>query len=75
MMRVDMPVPLAPGETFSFDVKWWYNINDHVNYGGRSGYEFFPEDGNSMYNIAQFFPAWPSITTSKAGRTSSFWER
>jgi hypothetical protein len=56
MMRVDMPEPLAPGETFTFDVKWWYNINNHVEDGGRSGYEFFPEDGNSMYNIAQFFP-------------------
>jgi len=56
MMRVNLPEPLNPGETFTFDIKWWYNINDHVNQGGRSGYEFFEEDGNYMYNIAQFFP-------------------
>jgi hypothetical protein len=24
--------------------------------GGRSGYEYFPEDGNYLYTIAQFFP-------------------
>lgn len=56
MMRVNLPQPLHPGESFVFSIKWWYNINDHVNQGGRSGYEFFPEDGNYMYNIAQFFP-------------------
>ena len=24
--------------------------------GGRSGYEYFEEEGNSIYTIAQFFP-------------------
>ena len=38
-----------------FKIKWWYNINDYVNQGGRSGYESFP-DGNNNYTIAQFFP-------------------
>lgn len=56
MMRVNLPAPLNPGEMFTFSIKWWYNINDHVNQGGRSGYEYFAEDGNYMYNIAQFFP-------------------
>ena len=31
MMRVDIPKPLASGEKYSFSIKWWYNINDHVN--------------------------------------------
>jgi len=56
MMRIDPPKPLKPGETFSFKIKWWYNINDRIKLGGRSGYEFFPEDGNYLYAIAQFFP-------------------
>ena len=27
MMRIDMPNPLKTGESFSFKIKWWYNIN------------------------------------------------
>ncbi|MBT33642.1 MAG: aminopeptidase [Thalassobius sp.] len=56
MMSVDMPKPLKPGETYSFKVKWSYNINDRMKIGGRSGLEYFPEDGNYLYTIAQFFP-------------------
>lgn len=55
MMRVDLPMVLKPGESYAFKIKWWYNINDGLK-GGRSGYEFFPEDENYMYSIAQFYP-------------------
>lgn len=56
MMRVDLPAPLAPGATTQMKIKWWYNINDRMKIGGRSGYEYFQEDGNYLYTIAQFFP-------------------
>ncbi|UTW60916.1 M1 family metallopeptidase [bacterium SCSIO 12741] len=56
MMRIDLPTPLTPGSSFSFKVKWWYNINDRMQIGGRSGYEYFKEDDNYLYTIAQFFP-------------------
>ena len=56
MMRIDPPQPLLPGEKFSFRIKWWYNINDRMEIGGRSGYEYFREDDNYLYTIAQFFP-------------------
>ncbi len=56
MMRIDLPVPMQPNATFSFKVKWWYNINDRMKMGGRSGYEYFPEDDNYIYAIAQFYP-------------------
>lgn len=56
MMRVDLPTELKPGGKVSIKVKWWYNINDRMKIGGRSGYEYFPEDGNYLYTIAQFFP-------------------
>ncbi len=56
MMRIDLPQPLKPGGRFSFSIKWWYNINDRMAIGGRSGYEYFPEDDNYLYTIAQFFP-------------------
>ena len=56
MMRVDLPQPLKPGETYSFSVKWWYNINNMATDRGRSGYEYFEDDDNYIYTIAQFYP-------------------
>ena len=56
MMRVDLPSPLRQGQKFSFKIKWWFNINDRMDIGGRSGYEYFEEEDNYLYTIAQFFP-------------------
>lgn len=56
MMRIDLPQPLKKGEKFTFKVDWSYNINDMMMVGGRGGMEFFPEDGNYIYFIAQWFP-------------------
>ena len=56
MMRVDLPKPLNPGQSYSFKIKWWYNINDRMKIGGRSGYEYMEEDKNYIYTIAQFYP-------------------
>ncbi len=56
MMRIDLKEALAPGANVSFDIAWWYNINDRMKMGGRSGYEYFEEDDNYLYTIAQFFP-------------------
>ena len=56
MMRVDLPTPLRPRQAVSFSVKWHYNINDQLKINERSGYEFFPEDRNCLYEIAQFYP-------------------
>ena len=56
MMRIDPAKPLGPKQSISFKIKWWYNINDRMKVGGRSGYEYFPKDNNYLYTIAQFFP-------------------
>ena len=56
MMRVDLPTTMKNGDQYSFSVSWSYNINNRVNEGKRSGYEYFPKDGNALYIIAQFFP-------------------
>lgn len=55
-MRIDLPAPLAPGASVVFSVDWNYNINDARKIGGRTGYEYFPQDGNYIYEIAQWFP-------------------
>ena len=56
MMRVDLPSPLQPRQSVSFNVKWHYNISDQLKINERSGYEYFPEDKNYLYEIAQFYP-------------------
>ena len=56
MMRIDLDQPLASKGSISFSIKWWYNINDRDKVGGRSGYEYFEEEDNYLYTIAQFFP-------------------
>ncbi len=56
MMRIDLPKTLNKGESVSFQIKWWYNINDRMKVGGRSGMEYFEKDDNYLYTIAQFFP-------------------
>lgn len=56
MMRVTLPQPLKSGEKFSFNITWSYNIVDRNIFRQRSGLEYFPEDGNYVYTIAQFFP-------------------
>ena len=56
MMRVDLPTALAPGQSVKFYVAWNYLVNDRMKDGGRSGYEHFDKEGNTLYTIAQFFP-------------------
>jgi hypothetical protein len=56
MLRINLEKPLLPHSSISFKVKWWYNVNDRMAVGGRSGYEHFEKDDNYLYTIAQFFP-------------------
>ncbi len=60
MMKVDLPVPLKPGQKFVFNVDWNYklaNRGDFVRFGGaRGGYENFRDDNNNNYTITQWYP-------------------
>ncbi len=56
MMRIDLDTPLKAGDSYSFNIGWWYNINNREKVGGRSGYELFEDQGTYLYTIAQFFP-------------------
>ncbi|MBS1544726.1 MAG: M1 family metallopeptidase [Bacteroidetes bacterium] len=58
MMRIDLPAPMKTGEKFTFSIDWSYNINDRmmVSSTGRGGMEYFPEDNNYIYTMAQWFP-------------------
>ena len=56
MMRIDLDVPLAPDQNFTFNLSWSYNIYDRLMVDGRGGSEYFPDDDNYIYTIAQFYP-------------------
>ncbi|MFN0056843.1 MAG: M1 family metallopeptidase [Planctomycetota bacterium] len=62
MMRVDLPTPLEPQSSIRFHVEWDYAINDCRTIWGRTGYEYFKEDGNTLYLMAQWFPRLASYT-------------
>lgn len=54
-LRINLQEALKPGASFSFQVEWSYPIND-ATLEGRSGFEYFLEDGNNVFEIAQFYP-------------------
>lgn len=56
MLRVDLPVVLKPGQKFALRVDWNYKIPDRKYQGGRGGYEYFPEDGNHVFTMSQWYP-------------------
>ncbi len=73
MMRVDLPKPLKAGESYTFDIGWWYNVNNHITDRARSGFEHFPEDGNNAYVIAQFFPRMAVYNDVEGWQNYQFW--
>jgi hypothetical protein len=56
MMRVDLPTPLKPGQKYVLKIDWNYKISDRMSIGGRGGFEFFPEDGNHLFTMSQWYP-------------------
>jgi hypothetical protein len=73
MMRIDLPTGLKSGEKFSFSIKWNYNIPDHTINRARSGFEYFPKDGNRAYVIAQFFPRMAVYSDVEGWQNHQFW--
>lgn len=70
MMRIDLPSPLNPGDTFRFSIDWTGQIvPDHI--AGRSGYETF-DDGRTLYQIAQWFPRLAAYTDYDGWQTRPF---
>ena len=56
MMRIELPKVLKPGQKFVFHLDWSYLLSNRMERGGRGGYEYFPEDGNSEFTITQWYP-------------------
>ncbi|NQZ79636.1 MAG: M1 family metallopeptidase [Colwellia sp.] len=56
MMRVDLPTPLKSGTSTKLKIEWSYHLHEQKVLGGRSGYEYFKEDDNYLYEVAGWFP-------------------
>jgi hypothetical protein len=72
MMRIDLPEALQPGESTELSISWWYNINDRMKMRGRSGFEYFEEDDNYIYTIAQFFPRMAVYNDAEGWQNNQF---
>ncbi len=56
MLRIDLPKALKSGDDTEFNVEWNYQLHEQKVLGGRSGYEYFKEDDNYLYEVASWFP-------------------
>jgi hypothetical protein len=75
MMRIELPEALKSGKKYTFKIKWWYNINNTREIGGRSGYEHFAEDDNNVYVIAQYYPRMCMYNDVYGWQNKQFWGR
>ena len=72
MMRIDLDAPLSPNEELEIHISWWYNINNQATHFGRSGMEYFAEDENYLYTIAQFYPRMAAYTDFEGWQNKQF---
>ncbi|MEO2020738.1 MAG: M1 family metallopeptidase [Pirellulaceae bacterium] len=72
MMRIDLAKPLVSGKQFKFSIDWNYQINDSSLIRARTGYEFFEEDKNYIYEIAHWFPRMVAYTDSTGWQHKQF---
>ncbi len=72
MMRVDLPTPLKPKQSVTFSIGWRYNINDQTKINQRSGYEYFADDKNYLYEIAQFYPRMAVYSDNQGWQNKQF---
>lgn len=72
MMRVDLPGPLAAGQTTEIAIDWSYAINNSRLVRGRTGFEYFEDDDNYLYEIAQWFPRLAAYTDVNGWQNKQF---
>lgn len=72
MMRIDLPQPLKPGQKYVLNIDWTYKITDRLASGGRGGYEYFAEDGNYLFTMAQWYPRLAVYSDFKGWQNQQF---
>ena len=51
-----LAAPLKPGQKIAMKIDWNYHISDRMVQGGRGGYEYFPDNGNYIFTMTQWYP-------------------
>lgn len=72
MMRIDLHEALAAGDSVEFKIDWNYNINNARVLRGRTGYEYFEEDENYLYEMAQWFPRMAAYSDATGWQHKQF---
>jgi hypothetical protein len=72
MMRIDLPVAIGPGEQTEVTIQYAYSIVDAKTIRARGGMEFFDDDKNYIYEIAQWYPRVAAYTDFGAWQHKSF---
>lgn len=73
MMKVLLKEPLKSGSSLSFSIAWSYPITDRsMFFLSREGYEYFPEDDNTVYLIAHWFPRMAVYNDTEGWQNQQF---
>jgi Peptidase family M1 domain len=72
MMRLDLAKPLPPGGSTEVQIQYSYNIIDAKMIRGRGGYEYFKDDKNYIYEIAQWHPRATAYTDYQGWQHKQF---
>ncbi|WP_406684938.1 M1 family metallopeptidase [Seonamhaeicola sp. MEBiC1930] len=73
MMKVKLNQPLKSGESTTLNIAWSYHITDRSMYLlSREGYEYFPEDDNTVYLIAHWFPRMAVYNDTEGWQNQQF---
>ncbi|PQV48361.1 hypothetical protein CLV33_105217 [Jejuia pallidilutea] len=73
MMKVLLDEPLVAGSAITFSIGWSYPITDRSMYLlSREGYEYFPEDDNTVYLIAHWFPRMAVYNDTEGWQNQQF---
>lgn len=73
MMKVKLNSLLKSGESIRFSLAWSYPITDRSMYSlSREGYEYYPEDDNTVYLIAHWFPRMAVYNDTEGWQNQQF---
>ena len=73
MMKVKLNTTLKSGESTKLSIAWSYPITDRSMYLlSREGYEYFPEDDNTVYLIAHWFPRMAVYNDTEGWQNQQF---
>ncbi|MGK0366066.1 MAG: hypothetical protein ACI85O_003137 [Saprospiraceae bacterium] len=73
-MQIYLPMPLKPGESFTFNIKWFYNMINRMDSTswGRGGYEHFDDTDDYIFTVVQWFPRMCVYSDFEGWQTKQF---